>query len=392
MTERNKLPEQPATRSYNHLKKVYDPRRDASVRGAKRYEAMAPQSLQRAVMVPDEDPSTAWRTFDQRQKQLRRVRARPKPPEKMVSRTFVQTGVRASSGRIQAARRPLPYKKTSIPERSGRRRLRRGFFWRLLGIFTIIICAIVLTNFLLTGPMFRVQQVNVVGTKNAALLQSINQMHVKGQNIFLLDTKNVQTRIQASPLVASVVLSKEFPDQLTITIAERKPVTLWQTEQGIFSVDAHGVVVATAANTSSASTLNTVVDMTQQSEQDQHLPQSEPLLHPGTYLKNIDTVFANDVWQQVPKVVDISTFSLYYDGTMYASTISQTGGSMDSRGSYIIESQAGWKAYLGGSQDPNSLDNRLKELKAILQLAQQKQQNIATIDLRYGLRPVYTLK
>ena len=42
MTERKKLPEQPATRSYNHLKKVYDPRRDASVRESQRYG----QSLQ----------------------------------------------------------------------------------------------------------------------------------------------------------------------------------------------------------------------------------------------------------------------------------------------------------------------------------------------------------
>jgi cell division septal protein FtsQ len=391
MTERNQRPEQPVTRSYNHLKKIYDPRRDASVRGADRYEAMASQSLQRAVMVPDEDPSTAWRTFDQRQKQLRHVRGRPRPPEKMVSRTFVQTGVRASSGRIQAARRPLPYK-SSIPQRSGRRRLRRGFFWRLLGLFTIIACAVALTNFLLTGPMFRVQQVDVIGTKNAALLQSINQMHVKGQNIFLLNTGSMQARIKASPLVASVVLSKEFPDHLIITIAERKPVALWQTAQGIFSVDAHGVVIATASNTPEAADLGIVVDMTQQSEQGQHLPKTEPLLHPGTYLKNVDTVFANEVWQQVPKVVGISTFGLYYDGTMYASTISQTGGSVDSRGSYIIESPAGWKAYLGGSQDPNSLDNRLKELKAILQLANRKQENIAIIDLRYGLRPVYTLK
>lgn len=391
MTERKQLSEQPATRSYNHLKKIYDPRRDASVRGAKRYEAMASQSLQRVVIVPNADPSTAWKTFDQRQKQLRHVRARPQAPEKMVSRTFVQTGVRASSGRIQAARRPLPYK-SSIPQRSGRRRLRRGFFWKLLGIFTLIVCMIALTRFLLTGPMFRVQQVDVVGTKNAALLQSIDQMHVKGQNIFLLNTESVQARIKASPLVASVVLSKAFPNQLIITIAERKPVTLWQTAQGTFSVDAHGVVIATASNTPEAANLGTVVDMTQQSELSQHLQKTEPLLHPGTYLKNIDTVFANEVWQQVPKMVGISTFGLYYDGTMYASTNSQTGGSEDSKGSYIIESPAGWKAYLGGAQDANSLSNRLKELKAILQLANQKQQNIATIDLRYGLRPVYTLK
>jgi cell division septal protein FtsQ len=391
MTERNKPPEQPATRSYNRLKKVYDPRRDASVRESQRYASAAPNSLKRVVTVPNADPSDAWQTFDKRQKQLRHVRARPQPPKKMVARTFVQTGVRASNGRIQATRRPLPYK-SLVPQRSGRKRLRRGFFWKLLGLFIAIVCAVALVNFLLTGAMFRVQHVDVVGTKDAVLQQSIDHLHIEGQNIFTLNTGSLQSQIKASPLVDSVVLSKQFPDQLTITIVERKPVTLWQVSQGTFSVDAHGMVMATADNTPQAANLGIIVDITQQSEQAQHLKETEPLLHPGTYLKNIDTVFASEVWQQVPKVVDISTFSLYYDGTMYASTISQAGSGADSRGSYIIESPVGWKAYLGGSQDPNSLANRLKELTAILHLASQKQQNIATIDLRYGLRPVYTLK
>ena len=227
-------------------------------------------------------------------------------------------------------------------------------------------CVVALTNFLLTGAMFRVQHVDVVGTRDAVLQHSIDQMHIEGQNIFTLNTGSLQSAIKASPLVSSVVLSKQFPDQLTITIVERKPVTLWQAGQKTFSVDAHGMVIATASNTPDAANLGTVIDITQQSEQAQHLQKTEPLPHPGTYLKNIDTVFASEVWQQVPKVVDISTFSLYYDGTMYASTISQAGNGVDNRGSYIIESPAGWKAYLGGSQDPNSLDNRLKELTAIL--------------------------
>ena len=197
-------------------------------------------------------------------------------------------------------------------------------------------------------------------------------MHIEGQNIFTLNTGSLQSEIKASPLVASVVLSKQFPDHLTITVVERKPVTLWQAGQKTFSVDAYGMVIATASNTPEAANLGTVVDITQQSEQAQHLQKTEPLLRPGTYLKNIDTAFASEVWQQVPKVVDISTFSLYYDGTMYASTISQVGNGADSRGSYIIESPAGWKAYLGGSQDPNSLDNRLKELTAILHLRKPK--------------------
>ena len=42
--------------------------------------------------------------------------------------------------------------------------------------------------------------------------------------------------------------------------------------------------------------------------------------------------------------------------------------------------------------DANPLGNRLLELQKMLQLAQEQQLKIATIDLRYGLHPVYTLK
>jgi hypothetical protein len=60
--------------------------------------------------------------------------------------------------------------------------------------------------------------------------------------------------------------------------------------------------------------------------------------------------------------------------------------------SYIVESTNGWSAYLGTANDTNSLDNRLLELQSILNLAQKQQLSLATIDLRYGLHPVYTLK
>jgi hypothetical protein len=55
-------------------------------------------------------------------------------------------------------------------------------------------------------------------------------------------------------------------------------------------------------------------------------------------------------------------------------------------------SSNGWLAYLGAADDNNPLDNRLIELQQILNMAQQKQLNLATIDLRFGLRPVYRLK
>jgi hypothetical protein len=55
-------------------------------------------------------------------------------------------------------------------------------------------------------------------------------------------------------------------------------------------------------------------------------------------------------------------------------------------------SSNGWLAYLGGADDTNPLGNRLIELQQILSLAQQKHLDLATVDLRFGLRPVYTLK
>ncbi|GCE18102.1 FtsQ-type POTRA domain-containing protein [Dictyobacter kobayashii] len=384
MTERKKLPQQRATSSYNKLEKVYTPR-DALKREPDSGMLVSSRSLKRVVTVPDADPSVAWHTFDQRQTQRRRVRSRVQKPVKLVPRTLVQTGVRATSGRIHAVRRPLPYK-SSIPRRSGRRHGRRSMVWKIAAVFVIIACIIALINFILTSDTFRLHRVNIVGTRNAKLIQSIQHMDIQGQNIFLIDTGNIQARIQASPLVASVEMSKQFPDQLTVTIVERKAAVLWQSPQGTFSVDKQGMVIAPASQTPDSEQLGTVVDTTRRSAK------TEPSLRPGTYLKNIDIEFASNVWQQVPKVAGIDTFKLYYDGTMYASTTSQSGGMVDSRGSYIIESPDGWKAYLGSSQDANSLENRLKELSEIVKLARQQQMNIATIDLRYGLRPVFTLQ
>jgi hypothetical protein len=61
-------------------------------------------------------------------------------------------------------------------------------------------------------------------------------------------------------------------------------------------------------------------------------------------------------------------------------------------GSFTVASSDGWIAYLGGANDANPLDNRLNELQQILALARKQRLNVATIDLRFGLRPVYTVK
>jgi len=114
-------------------------------------------------------------------------------------------------------------------------------------------------------------------------------------------------------------------------------------------------------------------------------------IRPGMRLNQADIQFATDVFDRLPRLTGVTVFKLYYDGTMYGNTTNEFGGT-GGRGSYIVESSTGWQAYLGGASDANPLDNRLIELQQILALAQEEQLNLATIDLRYGLRPVYTLK
>jgi hypothetical protein len=328
----------------------------------------------RVVSMPDSvvEP-TPWA---ERQAHQRRAHANPHAnySSRMKPRTLAQTGAPAASGQMRIIK-PLPKRHVSspVPVRSGRK-ARGGFWGRLLGFLAVVVIGIVGITFALTNPTFRVRQVNVVGTSNTALVNSIEHMGMQGQNVFLLDTAAFTALIAGIPLVASVNLGKQLPNSLTVMVVERTPVLLWQTKQGTFSVDKTGMVMAPASETTGADSLMTVVDMRNPGGK------AQQTVHPGVRLNATDISFATEVFARLPQVTGISNFKLSYDNTGQGN------------GSYTVESSDGWLAYLGGADNINPLDNRLIELKQILALAQQQQFNLATIDLRYGLHPVYTLK
>jgi cell division septal protein FtsQ len=269
---------------------------------------------------------------------------------------------------------------------------KRNFFWRLVSALFIGALLILAINFSLTSSIFRIAQVEVEGTHNAALIREIQSMGMQGQNVFLVNVVGMTERIAESPLVASVSLSRQLPNQLVVTIVERTPALLWQTARGTYSVDGQGIVIAPAAETADADHLQTVVNITgRQSGPGANGGSGTQNLQSGTHLDQAEINFALLLFGRLPKVVGLTTFKLYYDGTIYASDKNQAGG-YGSRGSYVVESSDGWKAYLGDATDANPLANRLLELQQILAQAQKQQLNLATIDLRYGLHPVYTLR
>jgi hypothetical protein len=354
---------------------------------------------QRIVTYPT-DPSTAWNAFAQRQERRRRVAARQRSKTyiRLEARTYARTGSWATGERTRnGMRRPLPtHRRSPIPTRSGRNGARRGWFWKLLGVVAGLIGLGLATNFVFTSTAFRIEQVNVVGTHNDVLISSIQRMGMQGQNIFLVNVPDLKEQIEALPLVSSASLSKQWPNQLTVTVKERIPALLWQTPQGTYSIDSQGVVIAPVNGTTGLDHLKIVV-AGMNTNTGKNKGQGSTIasgnvqpLRTGMHLNAAEISFALAVFKSLPQVTGINTFKLRYDGTMYPDTTSGpwTPGS---RGSFVVESPDGWIAYLGNAADANPLENRLIALQQILLLSQKEGQRLATIDVRYGLHPVYTV-
>jgi hypothetical protein len=395
MTYEKKLPEQIASHTYKQSRTTQRNQGET----IKREQTASPRALQRVVRKAEADPSVAWQAFERRQLQRRQIQrrrnARIETEQRQVvlaPRTFAQTGSWATRGRRRLQKRTLATNhRSAIPPRSrGEQPGKRGLLWRILGIIMGLIGLISITSFALTSDIFRVAQVNVVGTRNETLIRTIHQQGMRGQNIFLLNVPELTARIEALPFVSSASLSKQWPDVLIVSVTERVPVLLWQTPRGTYSVDKQGVVLAPAREMVGVERLKTVV-VSVLEQQKAGGQTSQKALAVGTRLPQEDIAFALKIFERLPEITGMKTFTLRYNDTRYAN-ITNGPGTPGRKGSFSVESPDGWIAYLGGVNNTQPLENRLLALHEIVLIAQQRKQQLATVDLRYGLHPVYTVK
>lgn len=344
----------------------------------------SPQQEKRVVTMPHEAVQPL--TWAERHARYRgRATAQP-AQDRLVPRTLAQTGRPAPVGQMRP-RKQLPRQHAStrvssrVPVRSGKLRGNGSFWRRFLGFLCVLAVIGGGIGFALLSPTFRVQQVDISGTHNPRLIASIRGMGIRGQDIFLLDQSALVNRLEALPPVASASLGVQLPSTVTVAIQERLPVLLWQTSKAVFALAQDGTVIAPQSELSGTDHLAVVVD---------NRPGAVKL-GPGAHLNAADIVFVEQIFEQVPGIEGVAPFSLHY-----VDTINEGGSSVPANqagsGSYVIVSANGWSAYLGDAQNSNSLANRLLELQQILNIARQKNVQLATIDLRFGLRPTYTLK
>jgi cell division septal protein FtsQ len=302
--------------------------------------------------------------------------------KQLAPRTLAQTGHPARASQVQP-RKPLPPRRgnSRVPSRSGKLRGQRSIWHRFLGLFFVLAIVAGGICFALLSPTFKVQQITVSGTQNPKLIASIRHMGIEGQNIFLLDQSALVNRVEALPPVASASLGVQLPSTILVAVQERVPVLLWQVGKQTYALAQDGIVIAPQSELSGTEHLSLVVDMRHSAAQ----------IHAGTRFDVADNVLVEQIFEQAPGIEGVAPFSLQYVDSIIEGG-RQVPANLAGRGSYVLISANGWQAYLGDAQNSTSLANRLLELQQVLNTARQKGLRIATIDLRFGLRPAYTLK
>ncbi|MGI1658206.1 MAG: cell division protein FtsQ/DivIB [Desulfitobacterium sp.] len=111
-----------------------------------------------------------------------------------------------------------------------------------LYISILVILFVVGMSFFFQSSYFTTQTVKIEGLKQIPP-NEIERLitDVTGQNLFMLDLKQLCQKVQLHPLVEIVELKRKFPNQLVVQITERTPVALVAVPRGVVEVDRKGI-------------------------------------------------------------------------------------------------------------------------------------------------------
>lgn len=125
---------------------------------------------------------------------------------------------------------------------------RRGVWLLLLrtfagALFTVALPLAALV-WLLGAPQFRLQRpvVEGVGRVPAAWIHQALEP-LRGRHLMWLSLPEVESRLTGHPWIRGVEIRKQLPDELRVQVIERRPAALLRRPEGLFYMDAEGVVI-----------------------------------------------------------------------------------------------------------------------------------------------------
>jgi hypothetical protein len=116
---------------------------------------------------------------------------------------------------------------------------RLSFGWRQASLVMVVLLAGMLVR-LLADPAMYVDGVNLGGAALVPGQEIYARSGIAGQHIFWVDPEEVQRNVAEVPGIASVQVSVEWPNIVTILVTERIPVVTWIENEEHYWVDADG--------------------------------------------------------------------------------------------------------------------------------------------------------
>ena len=113
--------------------------------------------------------------------------------------------------------------------------------WRLMSIALILLLGGMLARLLLDPTMY-IDGVNLGGAAFVPGQEIYARSGIAGQHIFWVDPEEVERNVAAVPGIASVQVTVEWPNTVTIQVTERIPVVTWIEGNDRWWVDADGAL------------------------------------------------------------------------------------------------------------------------------------------------------
>jgi cell division septal protein FtsQ len=153
---------------------------------------------------------------------------------------MTRRGVRARRRSAGHVKRPRP----PLRARLGRVLPRAGRFFALLLVAILSAGLVVLAN----GPWLRIERVAWAGqhyTTASELQHALDQL--RGRQLLTLDLSAVRAGIEKLPAVSAARVEALLPDQLQITLAEKRATFVWQTSATRLIGAADGTLIGQVA-------------------------------------------------------------------------------------------------------------------------------------------------
>lgn len=113
--------------------------------------------------------------------------------------------------------------------RPARSHVDRGRRWRRALALVLALAELALLGFLVLGPYFRIQQVDVQGTRHLGRGQVAARANAGSGSIFAVDPTAIAGRVDgSSPWIRTARVGTRLPHQVTVRVEEWQPVATYQ--------------------------------------------------------------------------------------------------------------------------------------------------------------------